>query len=420
MNTKFTKWLAWFARKIVAKHNPQIIGVTGSVGKTSTRHAIATVLATKYKVREPIKNYNNQIGIPLTIIGAKGLDDGGGKLGWLRIFAQAAKTLWFTSSYPKILVLEYGIDHPGDMDELLKIVQPTIAVLTTIGISHREHFNTEAEIAVEKGKMAAGLPVSGMFIYNADDVHVAEQSKRTQAKLLSYGTGSADIVLETVEEVLSLAPQTRLHIKTPTRILQVTIPVVGMAHEAAVLAAVAIAEALEVETDLILRGLANYRPVPGRLNILPGIKRTILIDDTYNAAPLSMMEALHLLHRYEATHKIAVLGDMLELGDLSQKAHADIGELVASMKISKLITVGELGKIIAATAVEKGMKQELVQTFNTSDEARLALQEILDPESVVLIKGSQGVRMEKVTKEVMAEPMSAPHVLCRQYGKWLE
>jgi UDP-N-acetylmuramyl pentapeptide synthase len=417
---QINKLLAYFARKIVAKYQPLIIGITGSVGKTSTRHAIAAALSAKYNLREPEKNFNNLIGIPLTIIGTRGLDEGGGKLGWLRIFAKALFVWLIPQNYPKLLVLEYGIDHPGDMDDLLAIVQPQLAVLTTVGISHKEFFKTQEAIAFEKGKMAAGLPSSGIFIYNADDVHVAEQTKRTQAHLVSFGKANADVLLEMVEEKLEYPPATRLSIKTPTRELKITVPVVGVAHESAVLAAVAVAEALEVETDLIIKGLANYRAMPGRLNLIAGIKRTILIDDTYNAAPLSTLEALKLLGRFPNPIKVAVLGDMLELGDATDEGHAQVGQFAASLNLQKLITVGTLGKKIAEAALAAGMPTERITSFSNSQEAAEVVLNGIEQESVILIKGSQGARMEKVTKELMAEPTAATQLLVRQYGKWVQ
>ncbi len=420
---QINKLLAFFARKIIAKHQPLVIGVTGSVGKSSTRHAIAAVLSAKYFLREPEKNYNNEIGIPLTIIGAKGLDEDTGfiarKLGWLRIFSEALVVWLMPQSYPKVLVLEYGIDHPGDMDALIDIVRPKITVITTVGVSHKEFFNTEADIAFEKGKLAAALPADGIYVYNADDIHVAEQTKRTKAKTISYGKAQADVVLREVEEKLAMPPASRLDIKTPTRELKINIPVVGTAHESAVLAAVAVAESLEVETDLIIKGLASYRAMPGRLNVLAGIKKTILIDDTYNSAPLSATEALYLLDRFPNPLKVAVLGDMRELGDVSDSAHEQLGALAATLGLHKLVTVGELGQKIAHAALSNGMPADNVITFNTSDEAAVAVLQMLEPESVILIKGSQAVRMEKVTKELLAEPTSASSMLVRQYGKWI-
>jgi UDP-N-acetylmuramoyl-tripeptide--D-alanyl-D-alanine ligase len=422
---KIKQLLAYFSHKIIAKYKPLIIGITGSVGKTSTRHAIAAALSAKYHLREPEKNFNNDIGIPLTIIGARGLDEGSFKIGpiqfgWIRILLKALSVWLLPQDYPKVLVLEYGIDHPGEMDILLDIATPKIAVLTTIGVSHKEHFSTNEEIAHEKGKMAARLSENGIFVYNADDAHVSEQTKRTEAHLLSYGHTDADVVLQKVEETLSLQPMTKIFIKSPVREIKVNIPAVGTAHVEAILAAIAVCEALQMETDVILKGLANYRGVPGRLNILSGIKRSVIIDDTYNAAPLSMTEALQLLGRFPINHKVAVLGDMLELGDESESAHSEIGKLVASLKINQLVTVGQLGKQIAQSALQAGMEQENIISFDNSDNAKTFVLETLQPDSVVLVKGSQGARMEKITKELLAEPMSAGQVLVRQYGHWLD
>ena len=423
---KIKQLLAYFSRKIIAKYKPLVIGITGSVGKTSTRHAIAAALSAKYYLREPEKNFNNEIGIPLTIIGARGLDEGsfnfaGIKFGWLRIFAKALVVWLLPQNYPKVLVLEYGIDHPNEMDALLNIVQPKIGVLTTIGISHKEHFPNNEAIAFEKGKMAAKLPSNGIVVYNADDMHVKEQAKRSKAHLLSFGkTASAEVVLEKIEENLSTQPSTTLYIKSPVRQLKITVPVVGTAHTEAILAAVAVCEALQMETELIVKGLTGYRAVPGRLNILAGIKRSILIDDTYNAAPLSTEEALHLLGRFKSEHKVAVLGDMLELGDESDTAHAQIGMLVASLNLQQLVTVGKLGYLISEAAKLSGMSAEKIQWYETSEQAKPKVLESLQSDSVVLVKGSQGARMEKITKELLAEPMSATQALVRQYGHWLD
>ena len=426
---KIKQLLAYFSHKIIAKYKPLVIGITGSVGKTSTRHAIAAALSAKYQLREPEKNFNNEFGIPITIIGAKGVDEGGLKIGgfnfgWLRVFAKGLMVWLLPQNYPKLLVLEYGIDEPGDMDKLLNIVQPKIGVITTIGLSHKEHFPNEQAIAVEKGKIAERLPSNGIFVYNIDDAHVKQQTKRTKAHLLSYGKAGSgnnpEVVLEKIVEQLGAQSSTTLYIKSPVRELKITVPVVGTAHTEAILAAIAVCEALQMDTELILKGLANYRAMPGRLNILAGIKRSILIDDTYNAAPLSTTEALHLLDRFPSQHKVAVLGDMLELGDATDAAHAEIGKLAASLNLQQLVTVGELGKQIAEAAKQAGMSADSVISFNNSDEAKRKVLDGLQPDSVVLIKGSQGARMEKITKELLAEPMGATQSLVRQYGHWLD
>lgn len=428
--TKVEQLLAYFTRKVIAKYQPMVIGITGSVGKTSARHAIAAALSSKYKLREPEKNYNNQIGIPLTVIGTKGIDETtswiGIQLDWLRIFTKALAVWLLPQDYPKLLVLEYGIDHPGDMDALLDLVKPNLAVLTEIGTAHLENYSSQQELADEKGKIASRLKSDEFFIFNSDNSLVVEQSKKINCKKIAYGKELENsdasipyIALTELVENLQIPASTSMTVKTPTREISVSIPVVGVAHSSAVLSAVAVCEALEVETDLVQKGLFNYRAMPGRLNIIAGIKKTILIDDTYNASPLSTEQALNLLSRFNSNNKIAVLGDMLELGDGSDQAHAKMGKLVKELNITKLITVGELGKQIADSAEASGMSPENILSYADSIEAAKEVLQILTPESVVLIKGSQGARMERVTKELLAEPTAATRLLVRQYGKWV-
>ena len=418
--TKTEQALAFFARKIIAKYNPFIIGITGSVGKTSARHAIACVLREGHLVREPIKNYNNQIGIPLTIIGAKGVENSWPILGFLRVFVQALCVWLLPLPYPKILVLEYGIDKPNDMDQLLAIAKPEVAVITTIGISHREFFKDESEIAFEKGKLAAALNSSGIFVFNHDDPNVAKQTDRTKAKPVSYGLKpGADVQLLQVTEQLGLRPKSTLQVAFKDLKLDIDLPAVGTAHVAAALAAVAVGYALKIPNHEIASGLSNYRVIPGRLNVIAGIKKTIIIDDSYNAAPVSMKEALLLLSRFPVKHKVAVLGDMLELGPESMDSHKGIGELVAKLNIDQLYTVGELGKVIAESAKKNGFSETKIKVFENSELAGQYLRENLVTESVVLVKGSQGVRMEKISKEILAEPGAASKLLPRQDGKWV-
>jgi UDP-N-acetylmuramoyl-tripeptide--D-alanyl-D-alanine ligase len=420
--------LAFFTHKIIAKYNPTVIGITGSVGKTSTRHAIAAALASSYYLREPEKNYNNLIGIPLTVIGAKGIDESTNFvsiwLGWARIYLKALSVWLLPQNYPKLLVLEYGIDAPGDMDALLNLVAPNIAVLTSVGISHLQNFSSQQELAAEKGKIASRLTPNDLFVFNGDDTLVSQEAQKVNARKIAFGvqgqgTELETVILEKITEKLELRPETTLQISTLHGQVSISIPVIGKAHTAAVLCAVAVCVGLKVDQELFEKGLRTYKAMPGRLNILAGIKKTILIDDTYNAAPDSTKEALHLLGRFQSENKIAVLGDMLELGEQSHTGHSEIGTLAATLNLKKLVTVGKLGREIADSALQAGMSEQDILIFEDSKTAAKSVLEILVPESVVLVKGSQGARMEIITKELLAEPTAAGHLLVRQYGKWL-
>lgn len=408
--------LAFFARRIVAKYKPQIIGITGSVGKTSTRAAVFAVVSQKYRAYTPPKNLNDKIGLPLAIIG---MDTPGRSLwGWIKVFTKA-KMLWlFPMKYPEMLVLEYGIDRVGEMDSLLCVAKPNISILTSIGLSHYEFFQDTETIEQEKGKILEILTASDTAILNADNDLALKQQHKSKAPVITYGK-DGQVHASNVEETLSEKAATTVQVTTSTRQFTAQVAAVGLVHVSSCLAAVAVAEALHMETDLVVKGLATYKPVPGRLNVIGGLKRSVLIDDTYNAAPDSMHEALTLLEKFPGSHKMAVLGDMLELGAKSTEAHTAVGQEVARIAPNHLITVGAGGKIIADSAVAAGLPEERVISFDTSAEAQLPVQELIKQGSVVLIKGSQGMRMERITKEVMAEPMRANELLCRQYGKWL-
>lgn len=424
---KIKQFLAFLAKKILQKYQPVIVGVTGSIGKTSARHAIALALSTKYTVREPQRNYNNEIGIPLTIIGAKGVDESyfnilGFKLAWLRVFFEGLCVWLLPLHYPKVLVLEYGIDHPGDMDRLLAIARPSVVVVTTIGVSHKANFQSQSDIVTEKMKLPKSLSTDGLFLVNQDDSTIVAESHGVIARKVSFGQANADVQLVSASELLAVKAETTIKIQTPNEsILTVKVPAVGTAHTEAVLVGVAVATAMGVEPVEITKGLMGYRGIPGRSNVLAGVKHSILIDDTYNAAPLSVQEALALFQRFPNNGpKIIVLGDMLELGEDAVSSHQQIGEVVATLNPDALVTVGPLGKIIAETAGRHGLVSTRVHSFDSSEVAGGWLIQNLQPNSLVLIKGSQGVRMEKITKELLAEPMSATHVLARQYGHWLD
>ncbi len=408
--------MAFFAQRIVAKYHPIVIGITGSVGKTSTRAAVFAVVSQKYRAYTPPKNLNDKLGLPLGIIG---MDSPGKSVwGWVRVFGRAFGLLMFQRKYPEILVLEYGIDRVGEMDELLAIARPDIGILTSIGLSHYEFFEDVETIAREKSKLIAAVPEMGTVILNADNEVVLAQQAKVRTRVLQYGT-NGEVRASDISEELSDHPQLSYTAHTPTRELRVVLGALGAAHHSGSLAAVAVGEALEIETDLIQKGLQAYKPVPGRLNVIGALRRSVLIDDTYNASPDSMHEALQLFARFPGEHKIAVLGDMLELGAVSDEAHEAVGAEVARIAPTHLVTVGAGGKIIAEAAISAGYPEERVISFDASTEAQLPVQELMRPGSVVVVKGSQGMRMERISKEIMAEPMRARELLCRQYGTWL-
>lgn len=419
MKTQAQKLLAFFAKKILAKYKPRIVGITGSVGKTSAKEAIFFVTSQTLRSRRSEKNYNNEFGLPYSIIGLNEL--GRNPLKWSVGLLKALALIVFKRRYPEVLILEMGVDRPGDMDYLLSIARPDIAVITNIGISHYEFFKDEQAIEQEKGKLAQALSTDQTLIVNADNETASRQRQKHQGPTLAYSVdGNGDIVLSDIRESLQDKYFTQFKVKTPSREFLAQINAVGGVHLSAVAAAIAVAEALQIDTDSVRKGLLQYKGAASRLSVIAGIKRSTIIDDTYNAAPDSMNQALALLDRMPQIEKMAVLGDMLELGEKSEQAHRSVGAKVASLKLDRLITIGPGGKTIAIAAVENGMASDKVLSFETSDAARKTVQDLLQANSAVLVKGSQGVRLEKITVEIMAEPMRAAELVCRQYGHWLE
>lgn len=410
--------VAFLARKIVAKYKPKIVGITGSVGKTSTRAAVFAVVSQRFSAYTPPKNLNDKIGLPLGVIGMD--SPGKSMIGWAKVLARALSLILFKQKYPEVLVLEYGIDRVGEMQQLLAIATPKVSVLTSIGFSHYEFFTDIETVAREKGYILQALQKDGIAVLNGDDPRVLAQASSVGGRVITYGHGSHTVQLLEKAEVFGDVPVTTVQVRSHRFAVSAQLAALGAPHVSAALAAVAVAEALEIEESAIVRGLSLYRPVPGRLNVIAGLRRSWIIDDTYNASPDSMREALALLSRFPGSHKIAVLGDMLELGRVSDAEHMAIGTQVATIGVNHLVTVGPSGKIIAEAALAAGLPEERVISFDASIQATVTVQELMREGSVVLVKGSQGVRMERVTKEIMAEPMRAADLLCRQYGKWLQ
>ncbi|MEI9966851.1 MAG: UDP-N-acetylmuramoyl-tripeptide--D-alanyl-D-alanine ligase [Candidatus Moraniibacteriota bacterium] len=278
-------WLRILARLLLAKYHPVVIGVTGSVGKSSTKEAIALALSDQVRVRKSEGNYNNEIGIPLTILGTKSA--GRSIWGWIRVSFRFLTTyLAGRSRYPEVLVLELGIDAPGDMDYLVSFLPIQVGVVTHISESHVEHFGSLAAIAKEKGKLIESLPPSGTAILSADDARVSEMQSRTQARVITYGFGEqADVR----GDHLAFHPERNggytLKISYQGKSLPLRLPhIIARHHIPAVLAALAVAVSLKVNLVEVANTLAAFRPLPGRLNLLSGKYGTQLLDDTYNAS----------------------------------------------------------------------------------------------------------------------------------------
>lgn len=418
------------AKLILARYQPEIIGITGSVGKTSAKEAIHAVLKRKFKVRSSLKNYNNEFGLPLTIIGAS--SPGKNIFGWISVFLKGFKALILKDSeYPKILILEMGVDHPGDMDYLLSIAKPKIGVLTMIGTVHAENFGSKAKLRQEKVKLIKNIPAGGWAIINYDNEDCRSAINESRARVTSFGLDEkADVRAQEInysfagEAVAANIRGINFKIGFKGSYTPTLLPgVLGINSVYAAAAAAAVGAALGMNQLEITEALQRFESPRGRMRLIPGIKNTTIIDDTYNAEPKSAIAALGAMRRIPVgagARKIAVLGDMLELGAYSEEGHRDVGKYLATANIDELYAVGERALFIVHGAKEAGMKEENIFHFSQAVQAGQFIQERMRQGDLILVKGSQGMRMEKIVKEIMADPLRAKELLVRQEEKWLK
>lgn len=410
------------AKLILRRHRPIVAAVTGSVGKTTTKEAIACVLRRRFRVRQSRKNYNTEIGLPLAILD----DESGGRfLGrWVAVFWRAANLVILgDKNYPEILVLEMGADRPGDIEKLCAIAPPDIGVVTAIGEMpvHVEFFPDINTLIEEKSALVKKIKPRGAALLNYDDlsVRMMRDDVLPGRQMITYGFSegaklkASDFFTEIGEE----KPVIHFKVSYQGSVVPVRLNnVLGRHHVYAVLAAIGAGIILKMNLVEIASALQNYNSSSGRLRPLAGIKGTIIIDDTYNSSPLAVTEALETLALYPG-RKIAALGDMTELGQFTEQAHREVGEKAARI-CDFLITVGERSRFTADEARKQGMSPENIMEFDEAPAAALALQKALLAGDTALIKGSQIMRMEKIVEEVMANPERARELLIRQEEEW--
>ncbi len=404
---------------VLKRHKPSIIAITGSVGKTSAKDAIFQVLSSKFSVRENQKNYNNEIGIPLTIIGA---ESGGRNIfKWLLVIYKWAATL-ISSNYPKILVLELGVDRPGDMAHFMSFIVPMIGVVTNVSASHLEFFSTVEKIAKEKSVLVKSLNETGFAVLNVDDELVSQMEKNVKATTLTLGFNqgaaiNASNLKYNYQENMPDGMSFKLNYdgkNIPIRLKNI----LAGHYVYAALAAVAAGIVFKMNLVEIAQSLENLKSPNGRMNLLEGSNGSYIIDDTYNASPVSTSAALDTLFQLQTQRKIAVLGDMLELGSESQTGHLEVLKKAFHLKIDLLLIIGKRMEDAAKQLVIEGFPAEKIMTFAEHKEMVFALQDIVKQGDFILVKGSQGMRMEKVVAGILANPKDGKKLLCRQNREW--
>ena len=423
MKNLVTKILTWASKRVLAKHKPIIIAVTGSVGKTSTRDAIALVLGTKFRVRVPKKNLNTEIGVPLVILD---LDKPTSAWGWLALMFKAiGQATASDQSYPTHLVLEFGADRPGDIKHLCELAPPSVGVVTAITHVHVANYPSLEAMIAEKAELIKCLPADGLAILNADDERTLAMRQLSKALVVTYGSNDqaevavVDYVLNAPRGIRFAAADRRTE-EMPT---QVELAGTLGAHQALVCAAaIAVGKHFGVSAAQAAKVLsAQYSPPAGRLKPLAGIKQTLLLDDSYNAAPASMNAALEVLKACQPTdvgRRVAALGEMAELGPHTEEQHRQLGWRAAEAGVDLLVLVGEKSRDTARGALEAGMKDDQIVLVKNAEEAGSYLDKEIKSGDVVLIKGSQSSRMEKTVRDLLADPTKASELLVRQEPEW--
>lgn len=404
--------LAGQVRRLRAKHQFKVVGVVGSIGKTSTKLAIAQTLGKNLRVRYQNGNYNDIVSVPLIFFGHD-LPELVNPIAWFKIFADNNKQI--AGDYPyDVVVIELGTDGPGQIAQFKKYLQLDIAVVTAIAPEHMEYFSDINAVAAEELSVAS---YSKQIVYNADLV-----ASEYLANLPAGGTGYSikrqdhDYYLSNIfhssnglEADVKHAGEIFVHIAQE---------VVSETQLYSSLAAVVVGNLLGLKNVQIIAGLSAITPVSGRLRRLRGINSSVIIDDTYNSSPEAVKAGLETLHGYDAPQRIAVLGSMNELGAMSADAHKHIGELIDPSKLSLLVTIGaEANQYTAKAAEARGV---MVKTFDSPYDAGDYLQTKVEQGAVIFAKGSQnGVFAEETVKKLLADPEDASK-LVRQSDYWLK
>jgi len=408
---------------VLRKYKPQIVAITGSVGKTSTKDAVYAVLSKLAYVRKSKKSFNSEIGLPLTILGCP--NGWNNPVVWLQnIFKGLWLFLW-SHKYPKWLVLEVGIGKPGDMRATASWLKTDAVIITAIGKTpvHIEFFESRKHLIEEKSQLIKTLKPDGLLILNADDEAVLEMKNKSRNRLITYGfaedaniRGSGDsISCDDKGEPQGII----FRVDEEGKSLPVVIEgVFGRNHVYATLSALALVSGLKFNTLAAIDSLKNYDVPPGRMRLLKGINESLIIDDTYNSSPIACELALQTLNEIKNEgRKIAILGDMLELGRYTIEAHKNVGQLAKGI-CDILIVAGPRSKSIKEGAQEVGMPAENIFEFPDSYKAGDFVKTFVQKNDVVLVKGSQGMRMERVVEEILLDQENKNKLLVRQDEEW--
>ena len=415
--------LAILAHAVVRRYKPNIVMVSGSVGKTSTKDAVAEVLATRFFVRKSDKSFNSEFGVPFTIFGVD--NPWGNPLAWVSVIKNALALLILPNHYPNMLVLEVGSGKPGDIEQILGIATPDAVVITRLPEIpvHVEAYSSPDAVREEEFSPALALHNGAPLIISADDSYALDRAVRVSTRIISYGVSDDAYVRVTDADfykkegrVAGMQANVVVNGEKGSLVVKGS---VGATQLLPVAAAIATASAFNITLTEAIETLDSYEPPPGRGHLLKGKEGSIIIDDSYNSSPVAVEEALVTLKSFPLPvgrhgmppRRIAVLGDMLELGRYSVLEHKRISA-IASDSADIIVAVG----IRARSFISEPGNAE-VMTFDNSNSAALAIPELIREGDVVLVKGSQSIRTERIVEALLADPADSSK-LVRQEREW--
>ena len=362
--------LGTLARYYRNKFDLKVVGVTGSVGKTTTKDMVASVLSQRYRVLKTEGNYNNNIGVP--------------------------KTLFRLDHTHQIAVIEMGMNHMGEIDYLTRIAEPDVAVITNVGDAHIENLGSRENTLRAKAEIFSGVRQGGVAVLNGDDPLIAKLDGVLIHPITWYGESEhcawrCTSIKEAEHDTMHLTAE------TPLGHLETTIHCLGRHMLYPALTAAAVGGRFGLTLEEISRGIESFAPTKMRMDIVRCKNGVTILNDTYNANPQSMRAAVDVLANYSGSYRVAVLGDMLELGDLGPMLHESVGKAVGGTPgIDCLVTVGQLGEYIAKGAKSAGMTE--VYDRPNKEEAKVVLAQVMQPSAVFLCKASRGMKFEELTE----------------------
>lgn len=402
-------------RYFAAHPEVKLVCVTGSVGKTSTKMALNTILSQQYRVHTHAGNHNTELSAPLAILNIPFPEKVTNPFSWLKVFKQAKQRIAEPANVD-IIIQELGADRPGDIQSFGRYLKPDIAIVTAVTPEHMEYFETIEAVAQEELSVAN---FSKMVVINRDDIATQFASLVSNNQVYTYGTsGVSEYSFE--NDSFSIEEGYKGYFTNPefSNQMRATVRVIGEHNLRPIIGAAAVAIRFGMSPSAIVRGVEAIRPVAGRMNALKGVKNSTLLDDTYNSSPAAAAAAIQTLSNMSAPQKIAILGSMNELGQTSAEEHKKLGQMCKAGSIDWVVTIGDdAGRYIAPAAEANGC---FVRTFPDAISAGTFVHGKIERDAIVLAKGSQGGIFAEEALKILLHSTDDIKKLVRQDPAWLE